>query len=183
KYQAYLEFPLYLFSPLTFLVLSIIFLCRRKATYIRTEALLLILHYALYIGLLLWRLDLWQILPFMIVHHAFFGVYLGSIGAPNHKGMPILDADSPPDFLHQQVLTARNVTGPPLVDFWYGGLNYQIEHHLFPTMPRNKLRQARPLIKAFCEDHAIAYCETSMLQSYQDILRFLHRVSAPLREE
>ena len=183
KYQAYLEFPLYLFSPLTFLVLSIVFLRRKKARYIRTEVLLLILHYALYVCLLLWWLDFWQAVLFIIVHHAFFGLYLGSIGAPNHKGMPILDADSPPDFLRQQVLTARNVTGSPLVDFWYGGLNYQIEHHLFPTMPRNKLRQARPLIKAFCEDHAIAYCETSMLQSYQDILRFLHSVSAPLREE
>jgi len=183
KYQAYLEFPLYLLSPITFLVLSILFLCRKKAKHIRTEALLLILHYTLYVGLLLWRLNPWQVLPFIVVHHAFFGLYLGSIGAPNHKGMPILDADSPTDFLRQQVLTARNVTGSPLVDFWYGGLNYQIEHHLFPTMARNKLRQARPLIKGFCEQHAIAYCETSMLQSYKDILRFLHQVSAPLRDE
>jgi fatty acid desaturase len=182
KYQAYLEFPLYLLSPITFLVLSILFLCRKKAKYVRTEALLLTLHYGLYVGLLLWRLNPWQVLPFIIVHHAFFGLYLGSIGAPNHKGMPIMDEGSPTDFLRQQVLTARNVKGSPLVDFWYGGLNYQIEHHLFPTMPRNKLRQARPLIKTFCEEHAIAYCETSMLQSYKDILRFLHQVSAPLRE-
>src|SRR5712692_6895812 len=166
-----------------FLVLSILFLCRKKAKYIRTEALLLTLHYGLYVCFLLWRLNFWQVLPFIIVHHAFFGLYLGSIGAPNHKGMPIMDEDSPADFLRQQVLAARNVKGLPLVDFWYGGLNYQIEHHLFPTMPRNKLRQARPLVKAFCEEHAIAYCETSMLQSYQDILRFLHQVSAPLREE
>jgi len=183
KYQAYLEFPLYLFSPLTFLVLSILFLYRKKARYVKTEALLLILHYTLYAGLLLWRLNPWQALLFMMVHHAFFGLYLGSIGAPNHKGMPILDANSPVDFLRQQVLTARNVTGSPLIDFWYGGLNFQIEHHLFPTMPRNKLRRARPLIKAFCEQRNIAYCETSMLQSYKDILHFLHAVSAPLREE
>jgi fatty acid desaturase len=73
--------------------------------------------------------------------------------------------------------------GSPLVDFWYGGLNYQIEHHLSPTMPRNKLRQARPIIMAFCKEHGIAYCETSMLQSYKEILHFLHQVSAPLREE
>lgn len=183
KYQAYLEFPLYLLSPISFLIMSVLFLYHKKSKHTGTEALLLTLHYGLYLGLLLWRLDFWQVLPFMLVHHAFFGLYLGSIGAPNHKGMPILDSDAPTDFLRQQVLTARNVKGSPLVDFWYGGLNYQIEHHLFPTMPRNKLRQARPLIKAFCEEHAIAYCETSLLQSYLDILRFLHRVSMPLREE
>jgi fatty acid desaturase len=88
------------------------------------------------------------------------------------------------DIGHQQVFrTSRNVTGPVLVDFWYGGLNYQIEHHLFPTMPRNKLRLARPLVKAFCEQHAVTYCETSLFQSYKDMLRFLHQVSAPLREK
>lgn len=183
KYQVYFEFPLYAFSPLTFLILSILFLCRKKSKHILAEALLLTLHYGLYIGVLLLRLNLWQALLFILLHHAFFGLYLGSIGAPNHKGMPIIDQNSPPDFLRQQVLTSRNVTGAPLVDFWYGGLNYQIEHHLFPTMPRNKLRQAQPLVKAFCEKHAIAYCESSMLQSYKDILHFLHQVSAPLREE
>lgn len=183
KYQAYLEFPLYLFSPITFLILSILFLCRKKAKHILTETLLLVLHYGLYAGLLLWRLSPGQALLFTIAHHAFFGLYLGSIGAPNHKGMPIMDQAGPADFLRQQVLTARNVKGSPLVDFWYGGLNYQIEHHLFPTMPRNKLRQARPLVMAFCQQHSIAYCETSMFQSYKDILHFLHQVSAPLRQE
>ncbi|HEX8035667.1 MAG TPA: acyl-CoA desaturase [Ktedonobacterales bacterium] len=183
KYQAYLTFPLFLLSAIAFLIMSVLFLYRKKAPHVRTEALLLTLHYGLYLGLLLWRLDVWQVLPFVLVHHACFGMYLGSIGAPNHKGMPIMDADSPTDFLRQQVLTARNVKGSPLVDFWYGGLNYQIEHHLFPTMPRNKLRQARPLIKAFCEEHGIDYCETTLLQSYLDILRFLQRASMPLREE
>ena len=183
KYQAYLEFPIYMFSPITFLILSIHFLYRKKAKQVLAQALLLTLHYGLYVGLLLWRLSPWQVLLFIIVHHAFFGLYLGSIGAPNHKGMPIVDQDSPKDFLRLQVLTSRNVKGSPLVDFWYGGLNYQIEHHLFPTMPRNKLRQARPIVKAFCKEHAIDYCETSMLQSYKDILHFLHQVSAPLREE
>jgi fatty acid desaturase len=183
KYQAYFEFPLYVFSPMTFLILSILFLCRKRAKHILTESLLLTLHYGLYIGLLLWRLSLWQVLLFIIIHHAFFGLYLGSIGAPNHKGMPIMDQDSPADFLRQQVLTSRNVKGSPLVDFWYGGLNYQIEHHLFPTMPRNNLRRAQPLVEAFCKGHTIAYCETSMLQSYKEILQFLHQVSAPLREE
>ncbi len=183
KYQAYLEFPIYVLSPITFLILSIHFLYRKKPKHILAQTLLLTLHYGLYVGLLLWRLSPWQVLLFIIVHHAFFGLYLGSIGAPNHKGMLIVDQDGPPDFLRQQVLTSRNVKGSPLVDFWYGGLNYQIEHHLFPTMPRNNLRRAQPLVKAFCEEHAIAYCETSMLQSYKEILRFLHQVSAPLREE
>jgi len=81
------------------------------------------------------------------------------------------------------VLTSRTIKGSLLVDFWYGGLNYQIEHHLFPTMPRNKLRKAQAIVKAFCKEHAIAYHETTMLQSYCEILHCLHQVSAPLRNE
>ncbi|MDP8950858.1 MAG: fatty acid desaturase, partial [Actinomycetota bacterium] len=86
------------------------------------------------------------------------------------------------DFLRRQVLTSRNVTAHPLTDFWYGGLNYQIEHHLFPSMPRNKLREAQSIVKAFCREHAIAYHETSVLRSYREILQHLHEVGAPLRE-
>src|SRR6266516_447029 len=183
KYQAYFEFPTYAFAPLTFLILSIHFLFLKKAKHALVEALILAAHYLLYIGLLLLRLNIWQAVLFMIVHEVFFGLYLGSSVAPNHKGMLILDKDSPMDFLRRQVLTSRTVKGSLLVDFWYGGLNYQVEHHLFPTMPRNKLRKAQAIVKAFCKEHAIAYHETTMLQSYREILYYLHKVSAPLRKE
>jgi len=183
KYQAYFEFPIYMFAPVTFLILSIHFLWLKKAKHTLAEALLLTLHYVIYVGLLFWQLNAWQAVLFMVVHQALFGLYLGSVVAPNHKGMLVVDRDCPLDFLHQQVLTARNVKAHPFTDFWYGGLNYQIEHHLFPNMPRNKLKEAQPIVRAFCKEHAIAYAETSMLQSYGEILRFLHQVSAPLREE
>lgn len=183
KYQAYLIFPMYAFSPFGLLLLSIMFLRQGKSKNTRIEVLLLVLHYGLYLALLFWRLEFWQVIPFLLLHHAFFGMYLGSIGAPNHKGMPMGDEISQADFLRQQVLTSRNVYGSRLVDFWYGGLNFQIEHHLFPTMPRNKLRQARPLIKAFCAAHGVEYCETNLVQSYLDIVRYMHKISAPLRAE
>jgi Fatty acid desaturase len=77
------------------------------------------------------------------------GLYLGSVFAPNHKGMPILSRDDDSDFLRRQVLTARNVRGGRLTDLLLGGLNYQIEHHLFPSMPRPSLRRAQPLVHAY----------------------------------
>ena len=62
----------------------------------------------------------------------------------------------------------------------YFGLNYQIEHHLFPAMPRNNLRKAQQLVKEFCRTHSIPYCETSVLQSYRAILHAMREVSASL---
>ncbi|GAA3120312.1 hypothetical protein GCM10020254_79300 [Streptomyces goshikiensis] len=72
---------------------------------------------------------------FLLVHQCLFGVYLGSVFAPNHKGMPVLRGDERPDFLRRQVLTSRDVRGGRFTDIVLGGLNYQIEHHLFPSMP------------------------------------------------
>jgi fatty acid desaturase len=128
-------------------------------------------------------LDGWHILYFVLIHQAVFGLILGSAFAPNHKGMLMVGEDDDMDFLRRQVLTARNVQGHPFTDFWYGGLNYQIEHHLFPNMPRNNLKEAQKIVKAFCEDHSIAYYETNIVQSVKEILQYLHQESAPLREK
>jgi fatty acid desaturase len=108
-------------------------------------------------------------------------LYLGCSFAPNHKGMPTLTEAEELDFLRTQVLTSRNVRGSRLVDFVLGGLNYQIEHHLFPNMPRPNLRRAQPLVRAFCARHDLPYTEATMFGSYAEALRHLHSVGAPLR--
>jgi fatty acid desaturase len=82
------------------------------------------------------------------------------------------------DFLREQVLTSRNVRAGRLTDFWYGGLNYQIEHHLFPTMPRNRLAEAREIVRQFCAEEGIAYHETSILEAYREGFVHLQRVGA-----
>ncbi|MEE3249079.1 MAG: fatty acid desaturase, partial [Chloroflexota bacterium] len=84
---------------------------------------------------------------------------------------------------HQQVLTARDVQGSPIADFWYGGLNYQIEHHLFPNMPRNNLKRSQVIVRDFCTEKGIPYYETGVWQSHKEILGFLHEVSRPLRQK
>jgi fatty acid desaturase len=95
--------------------------------------------------------------------------------------MPVLTADEDADYLRRQVLTSRNVRGGWLIDHLLGGLNYQIEHHLFPSMPRPNLRRSQPLIRSFCQQHGISYLETSLLRSYAQALRHLHDVGQPLR--
>src|SRR5215469_8780179 len=181
KYQAYLYLPLELLGWVSFLIFSISFLLQKKARYPKIEGFLITIHYLLYFGLLFSCLTVWQALLFFVIHRALFGLYLGSVAAPNHKGMLVSDKDSPLDFLHQQVLSSRNVRAHPFTDFCYGGLNYQIEHHLFPTIPRNRLKAAQHIVKAFCQEHDIPYHETGFLQSYNEIFQHLNQVSAPLR--
>jgi fatty acid desaturase len=147
------------------------------------EAVFLVLHAGGYLTALMLVLPPVKAAVFIVVQQGLFGLYLGCAFAPNHKGMPILPADDQSDFLRRQVLTSRNVRGNWLVDFALGGLNYQIEHHLFPSMPRPNLRRSQTIVREFCRQHGVAYCETTLLRSYAQALQHLHDVGRPLRDD
>ena len=181
-YQSFYFLPVLLLEGIGVRTASVGYLVGGKAKNGVTEALLMALHFVLYLGLLFYVLSVWQALLFVVVHQALLGLYMGLVFAPNHKGMPLLDSESQLDFVRRQVLTSRDVSAHPLTDFLYGGLNYQIEHHLFPSMPRNKLREAQHIVRAFCEARSIPYRESSVLQSNREIFEYLHQVSAPLRK-
>jgi fatty acid desaturase len=117
----------------------------------------------------------------VVMYKCLGGAYLALVFAPNHKGMAQVDDNSELDFLEKQVLTSRNVRSHPLTDVLYGALNYQIEHHLFATMSRNRVRAAHVIVREFCREREIPYHEVSVLKSYRELLGFLHEVGAPLR--
>lgn len=119
---------------------------------------------------------------FIAVQLAVFGVLLGGSFAPNHKGMPLVPANMKVDFLRRQVVMSRNIRGGRVTDWMMGGLNYQIEHHLFPSMPRPNLKRAQPIVRAHCAAHGVAYTETSLLQSYGIVVRYLNRVGLKERD-
>lgn len=140
------------------------------------EAFFMALHVVLY-GLLLWSLgSVWLALGFFVIHQGSFGLYNSSVFASNHKGMQLIRPGERLDFLREQVLTSRNIRAHRFVDFWYGGLNYQVEHHLFPTMPRNNLRRAQPIVRDFCRRKGIPYHETGLFECYAEIFRHLQQV-------
>ncbi|MCH8191804.1 MAG: acyl-CoA desaturase [Chloroflexi bacterium] len=182
KYQAYFFLPMLALEGFGLRLASVQYLLRTKVKFPVAEPLLIASHFVVYFALLFYLLDPWHALLFIFVHQALFGLYMGASFAPNHKGMPMLDNDTDMDFLRRQVITARNIKGHPFTDFWYGGLNYQIEHHLFPSMPRNAFKEAQKIIKPFCQTHHIPYHETGTLQAQREILRSLHQESAPLRD-
>ncbi|WP_315099259.1 acyl-CoA desaturase [uncultured Cellulomonas sp.] len=113
---------------------------------------------------------------FIAVQMALFGVLLGGSFAPNHKGMPIIPAGMKVDFLRRQVLTARNIRGGIAVDFMMGGLNYQVEHHLFPSMPRPNLKHVQPVVRDYCEKLDVRYTEVGFFRSYKIVVEYLNRV-------
>lgn len=181
KYQAHLFFPLTLLEAISKRRGVILFLLRRKPKFHRTEVLLTIIHYVWYLGLLFSALAPWHAVLFIIVHQAIYGVCMAAVFAHNHIGMPLMPDESGLNFLQREVVTSRNLKSTRLTNFWWGGVNYHIEHHLFTIMPRCRLKQAQKIVKPFCEARSIPYHQIGVVQSYQEIIRFLYQASTPLR--
>jgi fatty acid desaturase len=146
----------------------------------KLEGTLLFAHAAIYLGSVFYLLSPGKAVAFVVVQQVVLGVYFGMLFAPNHKGMEVR-WENELEWLPRQVLTSRNIRPSTLVDFLYGGLNYQVEHHLFPTMPQMNLSRCRKIVMAYCEGNGIRYHEVGVLASYQEVYRYLKQVSAPLR--
>lgn len=139
-------------------------------------------RFAILLGLVFWLLPIGIAVSFLAVQLAVFGVYMGASFAPNHKGMPVIDRAAKLDFFTKQVRTSRNIAGGWWATWLMGGLNYQIEHHLFPNMPRPHLARARVIVKAQCERLDVPYTETSLWRSYAIVIGYLNRVGLAARD-
>lgn len=171
--QAVLFFPLMLLRSVGLHVSGAQLLWRRRDKAAGVEAVLLTLNAALYLVAVFWVLSPLKAIAFLAVQQGVFSFYLGCSFAPNHKAMPIVADGAGMDFAERQVLTSRNVTGGRLIDLVLGGLNYQIEHHLFPTMPRPNLRRAQRLVRGFCQESGLGYGEASVLVTFGQIIGHL----------
>ncbi|MFC5745453.1 fatty acid desaturase family protein [Actinomadura rugatobispora] len=179
--QAWLFFPLLLLEGLNLQVNSALDLRRLPVRDRVLEGALLAAHAVGYVALAFTLLSPGKAVALMLLHQALFGVHLGSAFAPNHKGMAMPGPGERWDHLRRQVLTSRNVRGGAVNDYLLGGLNYQVEHHLFPSVARPNLRRLQLLVREHCERVGLPYVETGLLDSYGQALRHMHDVGEPLR--
>ncbi|KAM9767626.1 fatty acid desaturase 2-like protein FADS2B [Dama dama] len=82
------------------------------------------------------------------------------------------------DWFSTQVLATCNVEQSFFNDWFTGHLNFQIEHHLFPTMPRHNYHKVAPLVKSLCAKHGLQYVNKPMLKAFGDIARALKKSAA-----
>ncbi len=136
--------PLLSLSALQIRAYSALFIRARSLRHPRVELGLFAAHYALYFTGLVLVLGVGGGLLFAAVHQLLLGLYLGGAFLPNHFGMTVLKPGDRLEFLPRQVVTSRNLKAGRVTDYFFGPLGAQIEHHLFPAMPRHNLRKAGP---------------------------------------
>jgi fatty acid desaturase len=176
-HQGVLFFPLLLLEGLNLHTASVrVLFTRPDLPWRRVEVGIVTVRLGGYVAAVIVTLSPDKAVTFLAVQFGLFGLFLGGAFAPNHKGMPLVPRGLRVDFLRRQVLMSRNIRGGAIVDILMGGLNYQIEHHLFPSMPRASLSRARPIVQAFCREKGVTYTETSLVASYRIVVRYLNAV-------
>lgn len=183
RHQGWLFFPLLTMEGLNLHWHSLRHLMSRGPVKGRwTELGLIAARFALILTPLFMMLPLGMAFAFFGVMIAVFGVYMGASFAPNHKGMPVIAPTARLDFFSKQVRTSRNIHGGWWVTALMGGLNHQVEHHLFPSMARPNLAKARAIVFEYCQQHNIPYTSTSLLRSYAIVIEYLNRVGLAARD-
>ncbi|MET0811644.1 MAG: acyl-CoA desaturase [Microbacterium sp.] len=183
KRQGWLFFPLLTLEGLNLHYLGVRHLFGRgpvKGRWI--EIALIAARFSVFLVPLFFFLPIGMAFAFLGVQLAVFGVYMGASFAPNHKGMAIIAPDAKLDFFSKQVLTSRNVSGGWWATWFMGGLNYQIEHHLFPSMARPHLAKAREIVRDQCDRLSVPYTETTVWRSYGIVIDYLNRVGLAARD-
>lgn len=182
-HQGAFFFPILLFEGISLHVSSVHRVLMREHVARRpVEIAFLAIRFIGYFTLVFLVLSPDKAAVFLAIQLGLFGFYMGMSFAPNHKGMPLVPKGARLDFLRRQVLMSRNIHGSRFIDTLMGGLNYQIEHHLFPSMPRPHLRRAAPIIAQYCRDRGVPYTSTGLWQSYGIVLRYINRVGLGERD-
>lgn len=183
KRQGWLFFPLLTLEGLNLHRASLAHLFSRgQVTRRWTELSLIALRFTVVLLPIFWLLPIGMAFAFLGVQLAVFGVYMGASFAPNHKGMPVIAPGAKLDFLSKQVRTSRNIKGGWVMTMLMGGLNHQVEHHLFPNMPRPHLGRARRIVREHCARLDVPYVETSLVRSYAIVVGYLNRVGLAARD-
>lgn len=137
----------------------------------RIEAACLTVHYVAWIVV---PCLIWGPLVGFAVYASIWGlvgIFLALIFAPAHMGLPVV-AEQNNDWIHQ-LETTRNLELPRVISFFFIGLDYQVEHHVFPKIPHANLPRAAEITAAWCKRHGVVYLTTPYLDALADAVQFM----------
>ena len=151
-----------------FIVQSYNFAIKRK---LWGEVALMLVHWPLVSGTIFYFLPLADALIVFATLYFTLSPWLAFGFITNHLGCEVFDYEEGKEFswMELQMRTSRSLKGGMLTHWFYGGLNTQIEHHLFPRAPRFNLLKVQKMTKDFAKKHNMQYFEMTPVQAYVQI--------------
>ncbi|CAF0877889.1 unnamed protein product [Brachionus calyciflorus] len=145
---------------------------RRKYLDLISMAPMFILHFAVTYTTFQ---SVFKCLAYFFVMRLFESAWFTWVSQCNHIVMDVHDDVEYDSWLHLQIKATCNIEKSWFNDWFTGHLNFQIEHHLFPTMPRHNLYKIQPLVQSLCKKHGINYIVKPFWQAFYDILLSLKK--------
>ena len=157
-----------LFMYPAFIVQSYNFTIKRKMW---GELALMLLHWPIVWGPIFYFLPFGQAIIVFLTLNFVLSPWLALGFMTNHLGCEVFEKEVGEKFswMELQMRTSRSLSGGAFVHWFYGGLNTQIEHHLFPKAPRFNLLKVKDMTREFAREHKLAYFETTPMEAYVQI--------------
>mmetsp|Transcript_7994 Transcript_7994/g.19964 ORF Transcript_7994/g.19964 Transcript_7994/m.19964 type:complete len:481 (-) Transcript_7994:913-2355(-) len=183
--QKYFYFPILCMARVSWLIQSAQFQSSPAHEYVggwalkAPEIITLAIHHLSFLLLVSRLPSFLHMALFTLVSQALGGLFIGLVFTVGHNAMHVLPAKDAGkvDFAELQIRTTRNIS-PTAFNCWFsGGLGYQIEHHIWPTLPRHSLPRAAELVQKFCEKHGLEYTCEGLIKGNMDVCRLLARLS------
>jgi len=151
-----------------FIVQSYSFAFKRKKF---GELALMLMHWPIVWGPIFYFLPFSDAIVVFLTLNFVLSPWLAFGFITNHLGCEVFEKDESEDFswMELQMRTSRSLKGGKFIHWFYGGLNTQIEHHLFPKAPRFNLLKIQNMTRDFAKKHNIHYFETTPIEAYVQI--------------
>ncbi|HET7365344.1 MAG TPA: acyl-CoA desaturase [Burkholderiales bacterium] len=177
RHQAVLIWVLVWLQGFTLKIDSLRFLAREPRS-TRIDQLVVGVHYAMWLVPPAIVLGVGDALLNYGLITLLIGGYTGAAFVVNHIGTRVIEPQESVSLFRQELAVTRNLGDSRLADFFFGGVNNHIEHHLFPAMPTARLRIARHITREFCRRHGLAYREMSWLAAAREVTQHFRAMSA-----
>jgi len=151
-----------------FIVQSYNFAIKRKKY---GELALMLLHWPIIWGPVFYFLPFSEAITVFLILYFVLSGWLAFGFITNHLGCEVFEKDESESltWMELQMRTSRSLSGGKFIHWFYGGLNTQIEHHLFPKAPRFNLLKIQKMTREFAKKHNMKYFETTPIQAYVQI--------------
>jgi len=186
-YQHYLFYPIMMLARFNLYIQGLLHVLLQPQVRWRTTEFVTIVGFFVWFGLLVENIpgaSLAQKMCYVVLSHALAGVLhvqicLSHFHMDTYNGHAYNDASD--EWFIMQLKTTLNIDCPTYLDWFHGGLQFQIEHHLWPRLPRHQLRYASNLVKEFCLKHGVRYHAPGWIDAQVELYHSMKNVAMKAR--
>ncbi|CAN1184169.1 Acyl-lipid (9-3)-desaturase [Linum perenne] len=158
SYQHLTFYPVMCLARINLFAQSFLLLLSKRRVPNRAEELIGLVVFWVWYPLLVSCLpNWWERVMFVVVSFSVTGVQHVQFCLNHFSSIVYVGPPSGNDWFEKQTKGTLDISCPSWMDWFHGGLQFQVEHHLFPRLPRCQLRKVSPFVQELCKKHELPY--------------------------